>query len=273
MSPKRRRRLLPVLVVASLGLCLLPAAVSQKARLTLLGVFSPLRKLGLAVAGLPRLFSPSDSPELRREVDFLKGQVDQARQERDKLRLELAEQASFRRQVNAPSFRSVPADVIVPADGSPWRKSLVVSPGSRQGVQKGMLVLYGNHVVGRILEVGPYASRVQLVTDSGYKCGAVAVPRSYQEGMALEARHMGLYEGTSGEKGVIKWLQGEVPAEEGASILTTEDPFNGVPRGLLLGRVTGLSTGRATGRSARVEPAVNFRGLEQVTILGRVDEP
>lgn len=48
---------------------------------------------------------------------------------------------------------------------SPFLKSLVINKGSRAGVKKGMPVIEGNHLVGRIVEVNYLSSRVLLLTD------------------------------------------------------------------------------------------------------------
>ncbi|MBI3856542.1 MAG: hypothetical protein HY293_12715 [Planctomycetes bacterium] len=130
---------------------------------------------------------------------------------------------------------------------------------------KGMLVLYNNQVVGRVSEAGPKTSRVQTVTDPGFRAAAVMLPRTYVAGVSFTERRPGAYEGTSGENGRLKWYQGETAAESGAFVVTTEDPINGVPRGLILGRVTEVHRGMLL--KVDVEPLLNFRGLEHVMLL------
>src|SRR6185295_4296635 len=97
--------------------------------------------------------------------------------------------------------------------------------------------------------------------------GAVAVPRSGAAGVALAERHPGVYEGTSGQNGQLKWLSGDTPVENGAFVVTTEDPVNGVPRGLILGRVASVNNGRGAFPKVDVESVLNFRALEQVLLL------
>ena len=169
--------------------------------------------------------------------------------------------------------RLLMADVLLPTDGSPWRKSMTIALGGGSGARKGMLVLYNSQLVGRVLEAGPLTSRVQLCTDPGFRVGAVAVPRQYTQGVSFEKRHVGVYEGTSGENGHLKWLSGDTPVETDALVLTTEDPLNGIPRGLILGRVSKLSSGRGAFPRVEVEPIVNFRGLEQVMLLVPPESP
>ncbi len=49
--------------------------------------------------------------------------------------------------------------------------------------------------------------------------------------------------------------------------MTTEDPINGVPRGLVLGRISSVNNGRGAAPKVEVEPILNFRALEHVMIL------
>lgn len=273
MSPKRRRFSPLPLVGLSALLALLPSTTSQRARLTTLSAFSPFQVLGRAACRLlPSARAGADEAQLRKENEFLRDQVVKLENDRTKLKQKLDQVSQFRQQVKDPQFRTLHADVSVSADGSPWRKSLTIALGSRGGVQKGMLVAYNNQLVGRVLEVGPWSSRVQVVTDPGFRAGAVATPKTHPSGVSFEKRHVGVYEGTSGERGHLKWLTGDTPVETGATVLTTEDPANGVPAGLVLGRIAALSTGRGLYAKVEVEPLVHFRGLEQVMLLARGED-
>ena len=261
MGSKRRRSSPWPLIGISLALLLLPTAATQKGRLVVLAGFNPFRWLG-------RTALPScASQELRTENDFLKDQVQKLDGEVQRLKLQLDQLSGVKQTLRDPNLKVLHADVIFPTDGSPWRKSLTIGRGSRDSVQKGMLVLHGNHVVGRVIEAGPWSSRVQTVTDPGFRAGAVAVPRSTPAGAAFAQRHGGVYEGTSGQNGRLKWFMGDTSVENGAFVLTTEDPANGIPHGLILGRMATVRSGRGAGPDGEVESILNFRDLERVMIL------
>jgi rod shape-determining protein MreC len=266
-SNRRKASALP-LVGLSLALLLVPSGYSQPVRLSLLSVFRPFEWLAGASMGLFGHVLPSgEVRELRAKLEFSLDQNQKLQNEIDLLKQKLEQASGTRQLLREPSVRLLHADVVLPADGSPWRKSLTLALGQRGGVQKGMLVLYNNQLVGRIAEVGPWSSRVQVVTDPGFRAGAVVPPRSTGSGVTFDKRHVGLYEGTSGPNGQVKWIQGDTPVENGAFVLTTEDPLNGIPRGIILGRVSGLSTGRGIGPKIDVEPVLNFRALEHVVVL------
>lgn len=268
MSQKRRRGSPLPLVGVSLLLLLIPASTSQKVRLTLLSAYRPVQKLAYASLALPgRVMPGAPREEDRARIEYLETVVQRLMNEKDLAQSKLESLGAARQLLKDPDWKLLPADVIFPTDGSPWRKSLVIALGSRGGVQKGMLVLYHNYLVGRVSDVGPLSSRVQVVTDPAFKASAVAAPKTYQSGVALEKRHVGVYEGTSGQSGRLKWLMGETPVENDATVLTTDNPAGAVPRGLILGRVSRVDSGRGATLHVEVEPFLNFRALEHVTVL------
>ena len=71
----------------------------------------------------------------------------------DKTRLEiqLEQTTGLKPLLRDQRVRMLQADVIFPTDGSPWRKSLTIGAGSRDGAARGLLVLYNQQIVGRIV--------------------------------------------------------------------------------------------------------------------------
>jgi rod shape-determining protein MreC len=261
MTGRRRRFSLFPWIALSVALLLLPVGLSQNLRLTVSSLFRPFKAVATWTAGHAK------TQEQDVKIDYLQDHVRRLSNELALKNKQLEDAVLIKQTLKDMHPKLLTADVLLPTDGSPWRKSLTLALGSRGGVRKGMLVLYNSQFVGRVLEAGPVTSRVQLCTDPGFRVGAVAVPRQYTQGVSFEKRHVGVYEGTSGENGHLKWLTGDTPVETDALILTTEDPLNGIPRGLILGRVSKLSAGRGAFPRVEVEPIVNFRGLEQVMLL------
>jgi rod shape-determining protein MreC len=269
MGPKRRRSSPWPLIGVSLALLLAPGTVTQKTRLTALAGFIPFQGLGRWAVQLPGRFlpSPGQAQELTTRNEFLEDQSRKKDNEIRRLSLQLEQALGMKQPVREQNYRMIAADVVFPTDSSPWRKSLTIALGTRDGAEKGMLVLYNNQVVGRVSETGPKTSRVQTVTDPGFRAGAVASPRTYSAGVSFSERHPGVYEGTAGQNGQLKWLSGDTPVENGSFVLTTEDPLNGIPRGLILGRVSSVNNGRGAFPKVDVEPILNFRCLEHVMLL------
>lgn len=269
MGPKKRRSSPWLLFAFSALLLLAPSPYTRKTQLTAMSAFLPARRLTLWTLDLPGkvLRSSGEAETLRTENDFLKDQVAKLTQENRRLTQQRDEALGMKSVVRDQNFRMLTADVIFPTDSSPWRKSLTLSLGTKDGVEKGMLVVYNCQVVGRVSEAAGRTCRVQTVTDPGFRAGAVAVPRATAAGVAFSERHVGVYEGTSGQNGQLKWFAGDTPVENGASVLTTDDPANGVPRGLTLGRVSAVGVGRGAFPKVDVEPLLDFRALEHVMVL------
>jgi rod shape-determining protein MreC len=269
MGARRRTSFSWLLTALSVVLLLLPSGVTQKPRLAALAAFIPVRTFSQWTFRLPGSWSSraGEVETLRTQNDFLRDQSAKQEKEIRRLALLLEQAQGMKSSVRDQNFRMLAADVIFPTDSSSWRKSMTISLGTRDGAEKGLLVVYNNQVVGRIVEAGPWVSRVQTVTDPGFRAGAVAVPKTTSAGVSFSERHGGVYEGTAGQIGQLKWLGAEAPVEAGASVLTTEDPSNGVPRGLCLGRVASVNAGRGAFPKVDVEPLLDFRSLEHVMVL------
>lgn len=269
MGPKKRRSSPWLLFAFSAALLLAPSSVTRKTQLVAMSGFVPAKRLTLWSLGLlGRTFTSSgEADTLRTQNEFLNDQVAKLTQENRRLTQLRDEALGMKAIIRDRNFRMLTADVVFPTDSSPWRKSITIALGSKEGVEKGMLVVYNSQVVGRISEAGSRTSRVQTVTDPGFRAGAVAVPRTTAAGVAFSERHVGVYKGTSGQNGELIWFAGDSPVENGAAVLTTEDPINGVPRGLTLGRVSAVGMGRGAFPKVDVEPLIDFRALEHVMIL------
>ena len=60
--------------------------------------------------------------------------------------------------------KSIIAKVLLDKD-SPFLKSIVINRGSKSGINKGMPVVDGNYLIGKIVEVNYLSSRVLLLND------------------------------------------------------------------------------------------------------------
>lgn len=270
MSARRRGSLAPLaLAAAAVALMIGPRGLPQSARATAALALVPLRATALGVHGLlRRAFGPDASPdELAREREYHVCKLQEMHIRNQQLLRDIEGLSGVRAVLPDPELKLLRASVVVTADATAWRRTLVIARGSTHGVQPGQLVLWEKHVVGRVLQTGPWSSRVLLLTDPAFKVGAVTVPR-YEEGpTAASARDTGVFEGTGERHGVLKWLSGDTAAEEGAIVVTTADPLGGVPRGLVLGRVAAVSRSRAPSPRVDVEPFVNPLALESVVVV------
>ncbi|MBI2931005.1 MAG: rod shape-determining protein MreC [Planctomycetes bacterium] len=266
MPARRRRNVLPfVLAATAVVLMVGPQAIPRTVRTTLALVFVPLRSTAWGLCGLVQRAAPDASADvLEKERDYFRVQAQEMHVKLSEARARLDELSGLRGVLPDPRLRLLPAAVIVGADGSVWRRTIAVARGSAHGVQPGQLVLWERHVLGRVVETGPWSCRVQLLSDPAFKVGAVIVPRQHE---GAERREVGVFEGASGQGGVLKWLSGDAAVEEGALVATTVDPERGIPAGLILGRVAGPSRHRGPYPRIEVQSIVNPRAVENVWIL------
>ena len=80
-------------------------------------------------------------------------------------------------------YTSVAAQVIG-RDPTNWSNSLIIDKGLMHGVRQNMAILSPNGVVGRVLEIGRYSSKILLITDTNSKVGVV-IERTREGGVLV----------------------------------------------------------------------------------------
>ncbi len=151
------------------------------------------------------------------------------------------------------SGTAIPA-MVVGTDSDRMVNALILDVGTRSGVERNMAVVTAEGLVGRVFEVYPTASSVQIIRDLDSRVSAMA----------------------DGINGIVRWEGGSnlgmyglplsgIP-EEGAKVYTTG--LGGVyPGGLLIGTVTGQTSAVERYASVNVVPAVDFSGIHEIFIL------
>ncbi|MAH90043.1 MAG: rod shape-determining protein MreC [Candidatus Pelagibacter sp.] len=105
-------------------------------------------------------FAIDENKELRTQIEILKNknfQVEFLKNQNDNLQRILESDVKIKGQ-------SILAKVLLDKD-SPYLKSIVINRGSKSGINKGMPVVDGNYLVGKIVEVNYLSSRVLLLND------------------------------------------------------------------------------------------------------------
>ena len=105
-------------------------------------------------------FAIDENKSLKTELEILKNkefQVEFLKNQNDSLQRILESDIKIK-------GKSILAKVLVDKD-SPYLKSIVINRGSKSGINKGMPVVDGNYLVGKIVEVNYLSSRVLLLND------------------------------------------------------------------------------------------------------------
>lgn len=149
---------------------------------------------------------------------------------------------------------------IIGRDPSLWFKTLTINKGSSSGIKKGMPVVTLEGVVGQIINLSPHFSKVLLTTD----------PNSAIDALVQKNRTQGIIKG-DGQGYNLHYVLKNSQISSKDQIVTSG--MGGVfPKGLTIGEVSEvLKSRRGMFQKIKVEPAVNFRTLEYVTIILKTD--
>ena len=189
---------------------------------------------------------------LKKETDYLNNKLN-AQQELLLENVRLKNLLSFKQN---SAYKLIAARVIARSPDS-WTSNVTIDKGRSNGLGRGMVVVTYLGLVGRIIEVQDFTSRVLLITDPSLSVSAI-VQRSRQEGLVC---------GTLGSYLIMKYLPEEADINIQDTVITSG--LNEVyPKGLNIGTVieigkefSGLS------RYAIIKPSVNLSDIEEVLII------
>jgi len=156
----------------------------------------------------------------------------------------------------AKRHKFVPA-MMIAKDLSGLKDTIIIDKGKSRNVRKGMVVISGNGLVGRVREVGWSIARVLLVTDRDSVVSAI-VQRTRDEGAVTGNMPSGL---------IMKYLDLGCEVKEGDKIITSG--FSGIfKKGILIGEVISVDKD-ASGLylNATVRPEVDMRQLQEVLVI------
>jgi rod shape-determining protein MreC len=146
---------------------------------------------------------------------------------------------------------------VVGKDATNWFKSILVDRGSLDGIRRNMPAVTADGLVGRVVDVTPTASRVQLLTD----------PVSSVGGLVQRTRVTGIVSGNLGAGTRVRYLPLLADVVAGDEVVTSG--MGGVfPKGIPVGRITAVE--RKSGAlfaEAALTPAAELGRLEEVMIL------
>lgn len=141
--------------------------------------------------------------------------------------------------------------VVMADSGSPFRQSVLLNVGSRDGVHDGWAAMDGIGLVGRISGTGRNTARVVLLTDA-----ASAVPATIQP-----SGQTALVTGDNSAAPVLSFLENPDLVRPGDRVISSGDG-SVFPAGLLIGQVAKDRSGRM-----RVRLSADYERLEFLRIL------
>jgi rod shape-determining protein MreC len=253
-----RRILVGVLVIALLGLFLIWRIDSprvERFRTALVDTMVPSFEWALVpVTKTVDMFESFQSyaslfdqnQELRRELQQMKAWKEAALQlEQKNARLMDLNQVRL-----DPNLTHI-TGVVLADSGSPFRQSVLLNVGARDGVRDGWATMDGIGLVGRISGVGERTSRVILLTDSNSRIPVTAQPSGQRA----------LLSGDNTSRPPLEFVEKPDLVRPGDQVVTSGD--GGVfPAGLLVGTVV-----QGNDRRLRVNLSADYERLEFLRVL------
>lgn len=229
------------------------------------GLAIVLRPVGGFFSGVTDLFRiRSDNARMKAELDQLRDRrrsLEDLARENESLR----EVLGMRDKLSASNdqYRFLGAQVIALAPSN-FEWTITLDAGSNEGIRVGMPVINGDGLVGRVIQVGPNASRVLLAIDRNFSA-AVRISRTGQHGYV---------QGGGTEPMRLNLINPESDVREGDEVVTSTYSNALFPDGIPVGAVD--SVGAATNllnRDVLVRPYVDFTRLDLVLIILQAPPP
>ena len=246
-----------VIFISIVSILFLSQIFSSNFRIKILNIFRmPLKVASGSFYALRDISSfrehKSENRLLRENIDNLEKEILDLR-ELDLENKRLRELLGFREK---KSHKFVPAMVIA-RDPSGLKDTIIIDKGKKQKVQKDMVVISGNGLVGRVRESGWSIARVLLITDRDSVVSSI-VQMTRDEGAIVGNGRNGL---------LMRYLELNSKVKQGDKIITSG--FGGVfEKGILIGEVVSVKKD-ASGLylNAIVKPEVDIAQLEEALVM------
>ena len=187
--------------------------------------------------------------DLRRELQQMKAWKEAALQ-REQENARLLDLNNVRLD---PKFTKI-TGVVLADSGNPFRQTVLLNIGKRDGIVDGWAAIDGIGLVGRIAGVGERTSRVILLGDTSSRV-AVTIESNGQTGLVV---------GDNTSQPPIEFLENPETVRPGDRVMTSGD--GGVfPSGILVGQVTQTQSGRL-----RVRLAADMLQLEFLRVIRHI---
>jgi rod shape-determining protein MreC len=150
------------------------------------------------------------------------------------------------------------ASEIIAREWGGWVRSLTINRGRAHGIGRLTAVITEDGLVGRVAEVRPGASIVQVLTDPASTVGA----------HVIGARTSGIVEGESRGTMRFKFMARDGAGLQVGALIVTSGAGGLFPRGIPIGHIRTIDDrGSALFHYAALAPAVDFSRIEEVLLI------
>lgn len=246
------RQITALIIAVSISILLLSISPQNKIRISRMAAVTILTPVQEMFSFIPSFFGLRNENKLLRE-ELVKLQLTTARMEESLL--ENDRLRSLLELKKRPRFSYVSSEVIARDTGRGFN-TVVVNAGGRDNIERYMAVVTSKGVLGRVIEVGPVSSVVQLLTDRNCRISGL-VQRSREQGtISWQA-----------DTGLDLRLTVRSDIRIGDRIVTSG--LGGTfPPGLTIGHVKQITLeDRGLFKRATIVPLVDLNRLEEVFII------
>lgn len=134
----------------------------------------------------------------------------------------------------------------------------LIDCGSRNGIEKDMFVVYGNNLIGKIVAVYPWYSKLVLITDHSCKVAAYCA-QSRVQGIAQGEHDL--------QASSLRYVDQLAKVKKGELVLTSGQGMI-FPAGFALGKVTG-SSADGLYQSVMIQPLCKLEEIPYCLVMSR----
>ncbi len=154
---------------------------------------------------------------------------------------------------------------IIGKDPSNWYKTFLINKGEKNGLKVNMIVLAGNGLVGHITEVGPNYAKVQTIISDNCNVSSKIMRTS---DLCIVKGDLSLVSDKAFCR--VDYIDDKANIVIGDEVITSH-LGSMYPQGILIGTIKEIETDSSKlTRTAILEPAVDFKRLEEVLVLNQV---
>jgi len=154
------------------------------------------------------------------------------------------------------SHKSIPAEVIRRSP-SAWSESILINKGRNHGIKKRMPVCTPSGLVGSVVEVGPFTSKVMLITDPNSRVGVIV----------KDIRNAAILVGSGRAQCKVIYLPMDSDIKMGEEVLTSR--YGRLfPKGLAVAKIEEVGIDKiAFYKYAFVKPNQDMNSIEEVLCI------
>ncbi len=193
------------------------------------------------------------------ENEKLRNELDRLVREKNQLQEQLFQQKRLSLLIDNPGkFKlNFISAAVVGRDATQWSKVVFINKGTHDGLQKNFAVVTNLGIIGHVIQAGPRASKVLLISDS----------RSAVDALFQKSRVFGVVVGTGGDICDMKYVPIDAEVKEGDKVISSG--MGGIfPKGWVVGTVSKIiKPKQGLFQDITIKPGADLSRLEEVLVL------